>query len=156
MSVFLTAYKMLEVNNFLKQNLVTKIVISIVAICSVRIVVFFLKRYKRYQLFKTLGIPTPRINLINGNLGEYVENPAYFETNARWVKELGPLHGFYLGDMPILQVSHPKIIKQVFHDRQTLPADRIQAMTKEISAGILFVKDPRWKTMRKTIQPTFR
>ncbi|GBM72737.1 hypothetical protein AVEN_2691-1, partial [Araneus ventricosus] len=74
---------------------------------------FFRWRWKKLSLWQNLGIPGPKPNLIFGNLLElYQKGP--LKCHEEWVKKYGRVLGYFYGMKPVLLVTDPYHLKNIF------------------------------------------
>ncbi|KAM7299057.1 cytochrome P450 3A6-like [Ixodes scapularis] len=69
-------------------------------------------RKRKFSLFRDIGIPGPRPNIISGNLPELVEKGALV-TFKEWIEKYGSVVGFYNGRLPMVLINDLDLIKQV-------------------------------------------
>ncbi|GFU17298.1 cytochrome P450 3A8 [Nephila pilipes] len=118
-------------------------------------------RWQHTSTFQKLGIPGPKPNLIFGNILElYKKGP--IKCHEEWVKRYGRVLGYYYGMKPVLLVTDPYILKDIFIkdfpkfiNRETFnPLDRYSPKKKE-SQSVLILPGQAWKDVRSVLTPTF-
>ena len=111
-----------------------------------------------YDFFTNLNIPGPRPTLFFGNFLDVIKTRRLSQNIRAWTKTYGRVFGFYEGHTPVLVVSDPDILQDVFiksfsnfHSRRLLPLtdEKAKRVSMFIANGL------RWKRQRYIINPTF-
>lgn len=113
---------------------------------------------KSYDFFLRLNIPGPPPKVFFGNFLEiFRSNGLSFAIN-KWTDKYGHIFGYFEGHTPVLVVSDPDILEDIFiksfskfHSRREIPI--FDPNAKE--AGLSRVIGPRWKRQRFILNPTF-
>ena len=113
---------------------------------------------KAYDFFIKLNIPGPPPTLFFGNFLDIIRSKRLSLKIHEWTKKYGRIYGYYEGHTPILVVSDPDVLQDVFiksfsnfHSRRLFPlADPNGKNVNMITAMGL-----RWKRQRFIINPTF-
>ncbi|CAF1111848.1 unnamed protein product [Rotaria sordida] len=111
-----------------------------------------------YEFFKKLNIPGPQPILFFGNFLDFIKSRRSSLTIKQWTEKYGRIFGYFEGHTPILVISDPDILQDVFiksfsnfHSRRSFPlADQNAKLVNMFSASGL-----RWKRQRFIINPTF-
>ena len=111
-----------------------------------------------YEFFTQLNIPGPSPTLFFGNFLEVIKSRRLSLTIGKWTEKYGRIFGYFEGHTPILVVSDPDVLQDVFiksfsnfHSRRLFPlADQNAKSVNMFSASGL-----RWKRQRFVINPTF-
>jgi len=111
-----------------------------------------------YEFFTKLNIPGPPPVLFFGNFLDVFKSRRLFLTVKKWTDNYGRIFGYFEGHTPILVVSDPDVLQDVFiksfsnfHSRRLFPlADPHAKVVNMITATGL-----RWKRQRFIINPTF-
>ncbi|KAK8765902.1 hypothetical protein V5799_007315 [Amblyomma americanum] len=120
---------------------------------------FFVKRKKKFSIFKDLGIPGPPPSFISGNLSEILDKGAAAAFNE-WIEKYGDYVGFFNGAYPCLIVKDLELIKNIqikdfsnFHRRGVFSGfARVHPIDK---LNLINTTGQRWKEMRSLITPAF-
>ncbi|GFV39317.1 cytochrome P450 3A31 [Trichonephila clavipes] len=84
-----------------------------IALLCIAVVLSLAWRWKQTSVFQKLGIPGPKPSLIFGNILElYKKGPV--KCHEEWVKKHGRVLGYYYGMKPVLLVTDPYILKDIF------------------------------------------
>src|SRR5436309_2034764 len=82
-----------------------------VGLTFVTILRWLVWRYNHFQMWRRLGVPGPRPNMITGNLHHLIPDP--LTTIDKWFKQYGRTFGYFEGGKPVLISSDLDLIKQV-------------------------------------------
>jgi len=135
--------------------LLTGILISIL---SVVIVAYLSHIRKIYNFFNRLNIPGPPPAFFFGNFGDVAKSKRLSISIKQWTEKYGRIFGYFEGHTPILVVSDPDVLQDIFiksfsnfHTRRMLPLEDKHAKVVHIftAPGL------RWKRQRFVINPTF-
>lgn len=123
----------------------------------IRVILFLQVRHRRFQLFKYYGIPGPRPNLFEGNLGLYSRRPFTYENLREINDQYGTIYGIFIGDEPIMIINDLEILRKVFITDTSNFAERSRVFisTSFGENSILFAAHNRWKFFRKLMSPAF-
>jgi len=116
------------------------------------------QRYLKLQVFRNLGIPGPRPDLIRGNAkGVRTGSKLPLVTMMEWQKKYGKMYGYFRGASPTLVISDFELMKRIlikdfasFCNRPKFPFS-----FKANSDSLIGLRDETWKNVRKTLSPTF-
>jgi thromboxane-A synthase len=111
-----------------------------------------------YEFFTKLNIPGPPPVLFFGNFLDVFKSRRLSLNIKQWTEKYGRIFGYFEGHTPILVVSDPDVLQDVFiksfsnfHSRRLFPlADQ---NTKRVN--LFFASALRWKRQRFVINPTF-
>ena len=111
-----------------------------------------------YEFFTQLNIPGPPPTLFFGNFLEVIKSRRLSLTISKWTEKYGRIFGYFEGHTPILVVSDPDVLQDVFiksfsnfHSRRLFPL----ADQNNKSVNMFFASGLRWKRQRFVINPTF-
>ena len=111
-----------------------------------------------FNFFTRLNIPGPRPTFIFGNFLDIIKSRRLSLTLHEWTRKYGRVFGFFEGTTPILVVSDPDILQEVFiksfsnfHSRRAFPLE--ERHTKQVH--VFSATGYRWKRQRFVINPTF-
>ncbi|KAF8793772.1 Cytochrome P450 3A21 like protein [Argiope bruennichi] len=132
-----------------------------VALLCVAVVLWLAWRWKKLSCWQNLGIPGPKPNLIFGNLLElYKKGP--LKCHEEWVKKYGRVLGYFYGMKPVLLVTDPYILKNIFIkdfnkfiNRESFHPLNKYSKKDEGSQSILILPGQAWKDVRSILTPTF-
>ena len=111
-----------------------------------------------YEFFTKLNIPGPAPTLFFGNFLDIFKTRRLSLTINQWTEKYGHIFGYYEGHTPILVVSDPDVLQDVFiksfsnfHSRRSFPLEKREG--KDIH--VFSARGLRWKRQRFVINPTF-
>ncbi|CAF1203675.1 unnamed protein product [Rotaria sp. Silwood1] len=111
-----------------------------------------------YEFFKNLNIPGPPPILFFGNFLEVIKTRRLSLTIKNWTEKYGRIFGYFEGHTPILVISDPDILQDVFiksfsnfHSRRTFPLQD----PKSKDVHLFSATSLRWKRHRFIINPIF-
>jgi cytochrome P450 len=135
--------------------LLTGILISILLVI---IVAYLWHIRKIYSFFDRLNIPGPSPTLFFGNFIDIVKTKRVSITIKQWTEKYGRVFGYFEGHTPILVISDPDILQDIFiksfsnfHSRRGLPLENRHAKDVHVFSA----PGLRWKRQRFVINPTF-
>jgi thromboxane-A synthase len=135
--------------------LLTSILISILLVV---IAAYLWHIRKIYNFFNRLNIPGPPPTLFFGNFDDIAKTKRMSISIKQWTEKYGRIFGFFEGHTPVLVVSDPDVLQDIFiksfsnfHSRRGLPLENIHAKTVHIFSA----PGLRWKRQRLVINPTF-
>ncbi len=84
---------------------------------------------KIYYVFQHMGLPGPTPRFFFGNLIELFTHPRHSSAClADWTKIYGKIYGYFIGHTPIICISDPDMLQEIFitkfshfHSRRPLP-----------------------------------
>lgn len=130
----------------------------LISIFLVLIVVYFWTIRKNYDFFKRLNIDGPRPVFFFGNFLDLAKTKRMSISIKQWTEKYGRIFGFFEGHTPIIVVSDPDILQDIFiknfsifHSRRPLPLENQHAKYTHIFSA----HGLRWKRQRFVINPTF-
>ncbi|CAF0749759.1 unnamed protein product [Rotaria sordida] len=104
-----------------------------------------------------MGLPGPTPRWFFGNFIELFTHSRHSAAClADWTKEYGKIYGYFIGHTPIICVSDPDLLQEIFiskfshfHSRRPLP------LQQHDLRHLLASTDDEWRRQRSIIQPTF-
>lgn len=125
---------------------------------SISIILITLYLYSKWNhsLWKRLGVPGPEPVLYMGILTSYIKK-GIAGTDLELVQKYGDVIGVYQGHQPMLLVSDPEMVKEIFikefsnFTNRPLPVK----LKKRVSFAVSVARDVYWKYLRSTLSPTF-
>lgn len=126
----------------------------------VTILLFFLTLYLytlwKHSLWRRLGIPGPTPFPFLGNMKEFATK-GVTKSDQELVKKYGDVVGVYTGTMPVLLISDPDMIKEIFIKEFQTFTNRVAIFKPDelVADMITTTKDDHWKFIRSTMTPTF-
>lgn len=133
------------------------VILTITFICLLGSYLVHIRRC--YLVFKQLGINGPRPKFLLGNIPDLVRTKRMSICIRNWTNEFGNIYGYFEGHTPILVVSDPDILHEIFvrnfskfHSRRQFPLE-----DRRITKGVhLFsATGDQWRRQRSIINPTF-
>ncbi|CAF3156814.1 unnamed protein product, partial [Rotaria sp. Silwood2] len=129
-----------------------------VAILLILIVFYGWHVHRAYSFFTRLNIPGPSPRFFVGNFLEILQTKRLSLKIQEWTKKYGRIFGYFEGHTPILVVSDPDILQDVFiksfssfASRRYFPFADPHAKNVHLFAATGL----RWKRQRFVINPTF-
>lgn len=116
------------------------------------------KIHKNYQTFRKLGLPGPKPRFFFGNLIELFTHHRHSSAClAGWTKTYGKIYGYFIGHTPIICISDPDLLQEIFitkfssfHSRRPLPLQQLDLRHLLASTGKLtFLFTCPWVMVRK-------
>jgi cytochrome P450 len=111
-----------------------------------------------YDYFTKLNIPGPSPMFFFGNMLDVIETKRLSLTIKKWTTKYGRIFGYYEGHTPLLVVSDPDVLQDVFiksfsnfHSRRAFPLQ--DPTSKEVH--LFSATGLRWKRQRFVINPIF-
>lgn len=145
------SFKYIFVQGFFYQLTATLLIYA-----ALRFVIFLRRRHIKYQTFAKLGIPHPKPNLFQGNVGIFLGRPDAYKVSEGLREEYGRYWGLYVGDELSILITDLDILRQIFFEKTKSFRERTYTFMKTpLSSGILFARYERWKQMRKIMSPSF-
>lgn len=130
----------------------------LVSITVVLILTYIWHIRQSYSFFKKLNIPGPPPIFFWGNFLEILKTRRFSVSIHQWTQQYGRIFGFFEGHTPILVVSDPDILQNIFitsfsnfHSRRTRPLENPHASNVHLANAVGL----RWKRQRFIINPTF-
>ncbi|CAF1516225.1 unnamed protein product [Rotaria sp. Silwood1] len=130
----------------------------LVGILFILIVSYGWHVHRAYSFFTRLNIPGPPPRFFFGNLLEILETKRLSLKIQEWTKKYGRIFGYFEGHTPILVVSDPDILQDIFiksfssfPSRRDFPFEDPQAK----NVHLFTAHSLRWKRQRFVINPTF-
>ncbi|CAF4038013.1 unnamed protein product, partial [Adineta steineri] len=110
---------------------------------------------QRYQYFKQQGVSTPPFNIFFGHFKTLWNAPLYHRQLENWSKQYGKIYGIYEGHHPVLVVSDPDFLQEVFIKQFSVFPTRMITMLDDISHNLAFSTGSKWRRQRHVMNPSF-
>ena len=102
---------------------------TLISILCLLVLIYFYKIKKIYETFQHMGIPGPTPKLFFGNVIDlFTHNRHSSACLADWTKKFGKIYGYFMGHTPIISISDPDMLQEIFitkfsyfHSRRPLP-----------------------------------
>ncbi|CAF0828341.1 unnamed protein product [Adineta steineri] len=101
------------------------------------------------------GIATPPFNFFFGHLKTVWNHPSHHRQLENWTKQYGKIYGIYEGTHPILVVSDPDFLQEVFIKQFSVFHTRLITMLDDVSSNLGFSTGSKWRRQRHVINPSF-
>ena len=130
----------------------------LVIVLLILVVSYCWRIYQAYSFFIRLGIPGPPTLFFFGNILDILKTKRPSLLIQQWTKKYGDIFGYFEGHTPILVISNPDILQDVFiksfsnfHSHRDFPLDDPHVKNVHLfdATGL------RWKRQRYVINPTF-
>ncbi|CAF2955596.1 unnamed protein product [Rotaria sp. Silwood2] len=122
------------------------------------IIAYFFHLRQAYEFFKRLNIPGPPPILLFGNFLDFVKTKRLSISITQWTEKYGRIFGYFEGHTPILVISDPDLLQDIFiksfsnfHSRRPFPLE--EQHSKQVH--VFSATGLRWKRQRFIINPTF-
>ncbi|CAL1528758.1 unnamed protein product [Lymnaea stagnalis] len=134
---------------------------SWILILAALAVLLYIYSTQPYNLWRELGVPGPKPTPFFGNVAELFDDRVGPRAAVKkWQAQHGRVFGIYEFRQPLLVVTDPEALKQVFvkdfnnfTNRYFLGKGNLQQNI--IKKGIFFADGLDWRRMRKIMSPTF-
>ncbi|CAF2145938.1 unnamed protein product [Rotaria magnacalcarata] len=133
------------------------ILLTCIFLCLLGLYLVHIRR--SYSFFKQLGINGPPPMFILGNFLDFVRTKRISVCIQNWTAQYGNIYGYFEGHTPILVVSDPDILHEVFikhfskfHSRRQFPLED-RRMHKGVH--LFSATGDQWRRQRAIINPTF-
>uniref|UniRef100_A0A2K6U974 Cytochrome P450 3A n=1 Tax=Saimiri boliviensis boliviensis TaxID=39432 RepID=A0A2K6U974_SAIBB len=136
-------------------DLIPNLAVETWLLLALSLVLLYLYGTRSHGIFKKLGIPGPTPLPFLGNILSYRQGIWKFDSECH--KKYGKMWGSYDGQLPVLAITDPDMIKavlvkecySVFTNRR--PFGPVGLMKSAISIA----QDEEWKRIRSLLSPTF-
>lgn len=130
----------------------------LIAVLLISIVSYCWRIHRAYGFFIRLGIPGPPTLFFFGNLLDILKSKRPSLLIQQWTEKYGHIFGYFEGHTPILVVSDPEILQDIFiksflnfHSHRDFPLDEPDSK----NVHLFDANGLRWKRQRFVINPTF-
>ena len=115
--------------------------------------------HRCYSFFQQLGINGPRPVFLLGNLPDFIRTKRMSVSIRNWTSQFGRIYGYFEGHTPILVISDPDILHQIFirhfskfHSRRQFPLEDRRAKN---GIHLFSATGEQWQRQRAIIGPIF-
>lgn len=133
--------------------------ILLLLILTCLLAIYLLHIQRCYEFFHKLGIDGPRPSFLFGNLADFARTKRISVSIQNWTRQFGRIYGYFEGHTPVLVVSDPDVLDEIFikhfskfHSRRQFPLE-----DRRTSKGVhLFsATGNQWRRQRAIMNPTF-
>ncbi|CAF3507050.1 unnamed protein product [Rotaria sp. Silwood1] len=131
----------------------------LLSICTCLLALYLVHIHRCYSFFKHLGINGPQPIFLLGNIIDFVRTKRISACIQNWTNQFGQIYGYFEGHTPILVVSNPDILHDIFikhfskfHSRRQFPLED-RRTTKGVH--LFSATGNQWRRQRAIINPTF-
>lgn len=131
---------------------------ALVALLIVAVVAYLRHIRKAYDFFTRLGIPGPPPTLFFGNFLKIIRTRVPSIALQEWTSKYGPVFCYFEGHTPILVISEPDVLQDVFVKSFSKFHSRRESLVNDQKAKDCNLFDAvglRWKRQRFVINPAF-
>lgn len=128
---------------------------AVLAVAVTSILLWVVRRRHRHGLFKRLGVPGPKPDLLWGNWKQLKKDRIL--VMQQWIQRYGKVFGIYLGDKPFMVITDVDIIKEcfiksarVFQDRSMYGID-----AEPFKSGLILLREEKWRKVRSVFNTCF-
>ena len=121
--------------------------------------VYLLHIQRCYSFFKQIGVNGPQPTFLLGNLADFVRTKRISVSIHNWTSQFGRIYGYFEGHTPVLVVSDPDVLHNIFikhfskfHSRRQFPLED-RRTTKGVH--LFSATGDEWRRQRAIINPTF-
>lgn len=132
--------------------------VLLVALFFIIFIAYLWQIRKSYEFFRCRNIPGPQPTFFFGNFLEVIQSNRLSSSIHQWTKKYGSVFGYFEGHTPVLVISDPDVLQDVFvrsfskfHSHRDSPFSNPQA--KDVN--LFNAAGPRWKRQRFVLNPTF-
>ena len=129
--------------------------IVLLVICIALISYYFILLQQRYQYFNQCGIPTPPFRFFFGHLKTLWNSVSLHRQLETWTKQYGKIYGIYQGTTPVLVVSDPDFLQEVFVKQFLSFHGRENVFGNNTLPNVFSLWGAPWRRHRHVINPTF-
>lgn len=123
----------------------------VLSICLLLIINYVYKLKKFYRIFDQMGLSGPKPRFFFGNAVEVFTHSEHSAAClAEWTQIYGKLYGYFLGHTPIICVSDPDLLQEIFvtkfshfHSRRPLPLQQQDLRHLLASTGNHFYREKK-------------
>lgn len=123
------------------------------------LIIYLLHIRRCYLFFEQLGIAGPRPAFFIGNVGDFVRTKRVSLSIRNWSGQYGRVYGYFEGHTPVLVISDPDILDEIFnknfskfHSRRQFP---LEDRRKTHEHHLFSATGDEWRRQRAVINPTF-
>lgn len=120
---------------------------------------YLLHVHRCYSFFRVQGIDGPRPRFFIGNLDDFTRTKRISISIHNWTRQFGRIFGYFEGHTPVLVVSHPDVLEEIFiknfskfHSRRQFPLE--DRSTKK-GVHLFSATGDHWRRQRSILNPTF-
>ena len=131
---------------------------TLIALLLTIIIVYLWRLRKAYDFFVQRGIPGPSPTFFFGNFLPILKSRRPSLAYKQWTAKFGHVFGFFEGHTPILVISDPDILQDLFitsfsqfHSHRETPLESSEQKQMHLFHAVGL----RWKRQRFVINPTF-
>ncbi|XP_078666399.1 cytochrome P450 3A5-like [Branchiostoma floridae x Branchiostoma belcheri] len=123
-------------------------------------VLFYLYAVRPMQALKKMGVPGPTPLPLIGNLHQTMKAGFYnVEAQTEAMATYGKVYGTYNGRVPVLVISDPEMLREIFvkqfHKFANRATGSLDLDVKPQNLMISSLLDEEWKNLRRIISPAF-
>ena len=119
------------------------------------VIYYFFLLHQRYQYFSQRGISTPDFQYFFDHLKILWNAPSYHRQLENWTQQFGKIYGIYEGPVPVLVVSDPDFLQEVFIKQFNVFHARKVTLLDGITSDTFFSSGEKWRRQRHVVSPTF-
>ncbi|CAF1056683.1 unnamed protein product [Adineta steineri] len=101
------------------------------------------------------NISTPPFSFFFGHFKTLWNVPSSYRQLENWTKQYGKIYGIYEGTHPVLVVSDPDFLQEVFIKQFSVFHVRMITMLEDIGHNLAFSNGSPWRRQRHVINPSF-
>ncbi|CAF0894181.1 unnamed protein product [Adineta ricciae] len=123
------------------------------------LLIYLLHIYRCYSFFEQLGIKGPRPTFLLGNLADFIRTKRISMSIHNWTQQFGHIYGYFEGHTPVLVVSDPDILHEIFinhfskfHSRRQFPLEDRRTTN---GVHLFSATGDQWRRQHAIIAPTF-
>lgn len=128
---------------------------AVLAMAVTSVLFWVVRRRHRHGLFKRLGVPGPKPDLLWGNWKQLKRDRIL--VMEQWIQRYGNVFGIYLGDKPFMVITDVDIIKECFIKAARVFQDRSMYGTdaEPFKSGLILLREEKWRKVRSVFNTCF-
>ncbi|CAF1214313.1 unnamed protein product [Rotaria magnacalcarata] len=126
---------------------------------AIVLAIYLIHIYRSYSFFKNLGIDGPTPTFFLGNVQDFAATKRISISIRNWTQQFGRIYGYFEGHTPVLVVSDPHLLHQIFrehfskfHSRRQFP---LEDRSARIGVHLFSATGSEWHRQRNIIQSAF-
>ncbi|CAL1545142.1 unnamed protein product [Lymnaea stagnalis] len=131
----------------------------VLIVCA--LILFYTYGKSPLYVWKTLGVPGPEPTVFFGNIHQLFDARVGVRHSVKqWQKQYGRIFGIYFFRKPVIVVTEPEALKQIFVKDFNVFVDRFfvgdgRLQHRIIQRTVFFSQGATWRRLRKMMTPSF-
>jgi cytochrome P450 len=123
------------------------------------LIIYLIHVHRSYAFFQQMGIDGPRPTFFIGNISDFARTKRISLSIHQWTNQFGRIYGYFEGHTPVLVISDPDILDQIFrklfskfHSRRQFP---LEDRSTRHGIHLFSATGDQWRRQRAILNPTF-